>query len=1452
MASVDLQEKANFARLSRLLVDKGTEALRNTFDGIHPAASLPAVLNANKTSLLMLKPRVITDSQWDVLYPPSGNPPDSKNFDVTLLTVLFRNICGLPKAGWGAMPVDTDRSMQANIVRIKFYRNEVYAHVTSTRVDNATFEDLWKKISQALLELNVPQKDVKDLKICPLGPEEEISVRLLKEWKSKEEDCLKVLEEIEGSIAHLTKITEECFQRLNMSLPQALENSNLEKKHRKLSEEDALLRTLAKHNFKGKIKRKGKSFHPGTRQWLFKKVDGWFNGNENDSKTFLITAGPGFGKSVFAAKVCENFKKNGKLAACHFCDFSDSNLRNPTTMLQSLSSQMCENVPGFKEKLLDQLKRPHEVRNLKDTFRIYLQNPLDELELKEPILVVVDGLDESSVRDKNEIVQLLEDYFPYLPDTIKVLVTSRPEISVAKLNSVSRINIANNDTENNSDLEVYLRACLPCLHKDLELFKTLAEMCEGSFLYAFHAQTELNKRDDLDEMIFEEIIEFLPEGMHSVYRNYVERLEDELKAIMRGPFDVLKMLEILVASKAPIPLIFVAETFGLASDGRETKKIINKVNSAVSCLLYVSDDMVTIFHKSIVDWLIGMGYEDHEYTVHVKNGDINLWKLCEQIFEDKVKNVVCASSNLILTNDVKYALSYGLKHLVASNIKESFCWLVDVVIMHVFLTNISSLFVERCSLLELLKDVLRLNAWISDELRARISWHIVEIELIESQFTFIVNRDHYLQSVLVHSPEETFTDNERKIAKFLLSKFPPQAIDFKSDDKTDFIPLAVWSEGLECHIAAVGISKDYTMAAIADLDGNIGLVCLPNLVELWSYSSEYKSISCCAFAPDNSFVLFGKLETALYISERKELPFFHSSKDTFTSCAFTRSGNRLVTSDRSCVVKLWDVVRRSLLSCLEAEIPVEWCSFSYSELFIIGDKNPDHIINKEFQPDYYSSENEDKFCAWNAVTLQRCDLRNKKNASFGSKLCKSCCSSSIQLPTPHIFEDERNLTWSTGTYNGVECTFAYRDQSLSVIENSHYTTIAAWNVALGDFSNLEYTVFRKIVKMIENDTWLYADYTQMIVFKIPPSTQKNSSCLAHPVKVYSFCFSPDSSKLATCTSDACINVWEVHSGRVLSRFNYHLRGSPFGCWWSEKFIIVFDVIDTIPGLSKYSVDKSNKLSCEGQTPLIIQISESFYIPTNYKCVDFSEGLLIFKFGKPWAQLFISVNESGGQQLVSLPLHEPLMKIEVSPQALFVFGMGKFCFYIWKKSKVEPSIYELFFSKRLSNTKENVTCCFSKDSKIAVVEYRFYKHYFCYQKLEIIDLGTGGVNPVMNVLDLHPKPLLNLINLHSKMFCFNDWKVVIAVTYNSISVLDMDSGAPVRSYFHIYLTPLLRETKLAPNQSTLAFPTINGDMKFVRLSFSENALLSRIRHSIATQWNDHIKDLPDFSFLSMAS
>ena len=141
---------------------------------------------------------------------------------------------------------------------------------------------------------------------------------------------------------------------------------------------------------------------------------------------------------------------------------------------------------------------------------------------------------------------------------------------------------------------MYLRYSLPGISQrnencDSAVLKQLVAICEGSFLYAFHVQCELKKHDNLNKMKFQEVVNIVPKSLDSVYQTYFQRLEDELKAL-RENVDVMKLLEVFVAAKGPLPITYVTRTLGLAPDCRETKTIIQKVNVAVSCLLYVSDD----------------------------------------------------------------------------------------------------------------------------------------------------------------------------------------------------------------------------------------------------------------------------------------------------------------------------------------------------------------------------------------------------------------------------------------------------------------------------------------------------------------------------------------------------------------------------------------------------------------------------------------------------------------------------------------------------------------------------------------------------------------------------------------------------------------------------------------------------------------------------------------------
>ena len=120
-------EKANFQRLTRLLMRGGLALLREVFDAIHPPANLPAVLGAKKVHLQTLKTttgnKVLTCAERKCLYNPHGPGTYGKSaeFDISLLYKLLRSICSLtaPVTGWDKLPNSADPSLEADIVRIR-------------------------------------------------------------------------------------------------------------------------------------------------------------------------------------------------------------------------------------------------------------------------------------------------------------------------------------------------------------------------------------------------------------------------------------------------------------------------------------------------------------------------------------------------------------------------------------------------------------------------------------------------------------------------------------------------------------------------------------------------------------------------------------------------------------------------------------------------------------------------------------------------------------------------------------------------------------------------------------------------------------------------------------------------------------------------------------------------------------------------------------------------------------------------------------------------------------------------------------------------------------------------------------------------------------------------------------------------------------------------------------
>ena len=411
---------------------------------------------------------------------------------------------------------------------------------------------------------------------------------------------------------------------------------------------------LEKCDFRRNVEIYNESFYPGTREWLSKKVDRWFQQRDSNSQVMILTADAGFGKSTFAGQVCKQYKEKDQLKACHFFKSTISAYSDPRKMLESLASQLCENVSGFKEKLAAQLQRKPLLTTIGDAFRVFLKDPLNSLpDEKSSILIVIDGLDESVSGEKNHLLDVIDEEFQLLPKWVKIFLTSRPElVTKEKLERLNHVEILRDDEGNKEDLKSYLVSCLSGKYTvEEDVMAEMVKKCEGSFLYAYYYQLELRKWNSV-----EHVLSVVPKGIHSIYQKYFERLEDELKKVSDIDFD--KILEILVAMLNPFPLSLIAKILKLPGSTRTMREVITKVNECLSALLPVYDDCVTVFHKTVVDWLDADGkYGKHSFSVSQLGARKTLWQACRQIFEQ------LNGSEEVEKQAKKYALENGEHHL---------------------------------------------------------------------------------------------------------------------------------------------------------------------------------------------------------------------------------------------------------------------------------------------------------------------------------------------------------------------------------------------------------------------------------------------------------------------------------------------------------------------------------------------------------------------------------------------------------------------------------------------------------------------------------------------------------------------------------------------------------------------------------------------------------------------
>ena len=256
------------------------------------------------------------------------------------------------------------------------------------------------------------------------------------------------------------------------------------------------------------------------------------------------------------------------------------------------------------------------------------------------------------------------------------------------------------DEERNlNDLRIFFEKELhieaECLQKG-ELVEKLIRKSEGLMLYA----SFIAKRSEDDFLLDKES---LPTGVEEIYKSYFDRFEKDMKNLGFGEDKFSSLLSIIAVAKQPLPLTFFEKLFCLEKDSLSARRMLLQLISCVSSLFIVKDECISIFHKSVRDWLVKPG---HYFTVIETDGHKTLADICVNLMQTLKRTEVRFTYDL----PIDYALRYAIIHITDAKIEAK-----DEHALAKLIDNVIDLEIVHCSVCvdvhTTVKNFLDLMSW---------------------------------------------------------------------------------------------------------------------------------------------------------------------------------------------------------------------------------------------------------------------------------------------------------------------------------------------------------------------------------------------------------------------------------------------------------------------------------------------------------------------------------------------------------------------------------------------------------------------------------------------------------------------------------------------------------------------------------------------------------------------
>jgi hypothetical protein len=207
---------------------------------------------------------------------------------------------------------------------------------------------------------------------------------------------------------------------------------------------------------------------PGTREQIIEEIIQWVNrpNGEDAHCIYFLSGVAGSGKSAIVHTIAQHFDHSGRLGSSFCFDRADQIRRRPDYLFSTITLDIADLDPHWKTALCNVVKGKRALRSTLapgEQFTNFILKPSEALTTVGPLVIVIDGLDESGNRAAREVLlKIIRDGMHALPSNFRVLVTSRPEPDIHEaLTGKPHICRKHMDSigkkENEADITLYIR-----------------------------------------------------------------------------------------------------------------------------------------------------------------------------------------------------------------------------------------------------------------------------------------------------------------------------------------------------------------------------------------------------------------------------------------------------------------------------------------------------------------------------------------------------------------------------------------------------------------------------------------------------------------------------------------------------------------------------------------------------------------------------------------------------------------------------------------------------------------------------------------------------------------------------------------------------------------------------------------------------------------------------------